>query len=71
MGISMLKDASGDLLYDLESLGYGSPADNMRYELAGIAGGFRSPDRFIKEHPYINQYYLEPLKINVNTLYEP
>ena len=71
MGISMLKGASGDLLDDLENLGYGSPADNVRYELAGIAGGFRSPDRFIKEHPYINQYYLEPLKIDVNTLYEP
>ena len=71
MGISMLKDASGDLLDDLENLGYGSPADNVRYALAGIAGGIRSPYRFIKEHPYINQYYLEPLKIDVNTLYEP
>ena len=71
MGISMLKDASGDLLDDLENLGYRRPADNVRYALAGIAGGFRSPDRFIKEHPYINQYYLKPLEIDVNTLYEP
>lgn len=70
MGISMLKDASGDLLDDLEILG-GRPADDLRYALAGIAGGIRSPDRFIKEHPYINQYYLEPLGIDVNTLYEP
>lgn len=70
MGISMLKDASGDLLDDLENLG-GRPADDLRYALAGIAGGIKSPDRFIKEHPYINQYYLEPLKIDVNTLYEP
>ena len=71
MGISMLKDASGDLLDDLENLGNGNPANNVRYALAGIAGGIRSPDRFIKEHPYINQYYLKPLKIDVNTLYEP
>ena len=71
IGTSMLKDASGDLLDDLENLGNGSPANNVRYALAGIAGGIRSPDRFIKEHPYINQYYLKPLKIDVNTLYEP
>ena len=72
MGISMLKDASGDLLDDLETLkklGHGSPADNLRYALAAIAGGIRSPYRFIKNHPYINQYYLEPLKIDVTTLY--
>lgn len=71
MGISMLKYASGDLLDDLENLGNGSPADNVRYALAGIAGGFRSPYKFIKEHPYINQHYLKPLEIDVNTLYEP
>ena len=71
IGTSMLKDASGDLLDDLENLGNGSPANNVRYALAGIAGGIRSPDRFIKEHPYINQYYLKPLEIDVNTLYEP
>ena len=71
MGTSMLKNASGDLLDDLENLGNGNPANNVRYALAGIAGGIRSPDRFIKEHPYINQYYLKPLKIDVNTLYEP
>lgn len=71
MGTSMLKNASGDLLDDLENLGNGNPADNVRYELAGIAGGIRSPYQFIKEHPYINQYYLKPLKIDVNTLYEP
>ena len=71
MGISMLKNASGDLLDDLENLGYGSPADNVRYELAGIAGGIRNPYLFIKEYPYINKYYLEPLEIDVNTLYEP
>ena len=70
MGISMLKDASGDLLNDLENLG-GRPADDLRFALAGIAGGIRSPDRFIKEYPYINKYYLEPLKIDLNTLYEP
>ena len=70
MGISMLKGASGDLLDDLKSLG-ARPAYHLRFELASIAGGFRSPYRFIKTHPYINQYYLEPLKIDVNTLYEP
>lgn len=71
MGTDMLKYASGDLLNDLENLGAGRPADNLRYLLAGIANGLKSPDRFIKEHPYINQYYLKPLKIDVNTLYEP
>ena len=70
MGTDMLKYASGDLLDDLENLGYGNPAENVRYALAGIASGLRSPDRFIKEHPYINQYYLKPLEIDVNTLYE-
>lgn len=74
MGTNMLKYASGDsldgLLNELEYLG-GSPAENVRYQLAKIACGFKSPDRFIKEYPYINQYYLKPLKIDVNTLYEP
>lgn len=71
MGSVPLKYASGDLRDDLESLGNGSPADEVRLELALIAGGFRSPYKFIKKHPYINQYYLKPLKIDVNTLYEP
>lgn len=71
MGTNILKYASGDLLNELENLGTGSPADNLRYLLAGIANGLKSPDRFIKEHPYINQYYFKPLKIDVNTLYEP
>ena len=71
MGSVPLKYASGDLREELESLGNGSPADNMRLELALIASGFRSPYKFIKEHPHINQYYLKPLEIDVNTLYEP
>lgn len=70
IGISMLKSASGDLLDDLENLGYGDPADNLRYALAGIAGGLKSPYRFIKEYPYINQYYFKPLEIDLNTLNE-
>ena len=70
MGISMLKDASGDLLDDLKNLG-GRPADDLRRALAGIAGGIKNPYRFIKEHPYVNRYYLKPLEIDVHTLYEP
>lgn len=72
MGSVPLKYASGDLRKELESLiGFDNPADNVRYLLAEIADGSISPDRFIKEHPYINKYYLKPLEIDVNTLYEP
>ena len=71
MGTSMLKYASGDLLNDLKTLGTGSPADNVRFVLSVVASGLKSPYKFIKDHPYINQYYLKPLKIDVNTLYEP
>lgn len=74
MGTNMFKYVSGDslegLLKDLDNLGYGNPAENVRYALASIASGLKSPDRFIKEYPYINKYYLEPLNIDLNTLKE-
>ena len=71
MGTDMLKSAPEALMKDLKTLGYGDPAEKLRDILANIAVGVVKPDDIIDMHPNINQYYLEPLGIDLNTLYEP
>ena len=75
VGTATLERATGRLFDELYVLPMDSApydqASGVRSLLASVASGETPAKDVIINYPNIVEYYLKPLKIDVNTLYEP